>query len=302
MFTSYCRTILTTSVSDLHRIAQVGAISHIKWTVKEVFLCQVPIGEATYGRRDSRLVQQSQRWLGNQSRWCKRDADGNAEVIKCHWQVSGSGIFEGLFSAWVTDGRLTLLSGPMLGHGVFKHLFKWLLAKWYSSVIPFFCEPLPWCFTVSRGSRSPSWTVARHTCSCRWVSSEGELLQRREIYRSRQYFCEGVKTATRISEASQYCWGSVWKPSYCVWSPASDCGSERLGCLQFLSGCWRLSETLCEADFHEMVEKMFWQQCFNLYNICGVSKDLFIWVKGRVCLCSSTTVMFHAIATLLYLL
>lgn len=64
MFT-YCGTLffnkLTTLVSDLHRIAQVGAISHCKWMVKEVFLCQVAIGEAAYGQGDSRLVQQSQR-------------------------------------------------------------------------------------------------------------------------------------------------------------------------------------------------------------------------------------------------
>lgn len=88
-------------------------------------------------REMARLVQQSQRWLGSQSRWSKRDTDGSTEVIKCHWQVQGNGIFVGLFLAWVTNGRL--LSGPVLGLAVFKCLWNWRLSRWYPSVIPFLC-------------------------------------------------------------------------------------------------------------------------------------------------------------------
>lgn len=101
-----------------------------KCTVKDVFLCQEPFGEAAYGQGDSRLVQQSQRWLGNQSRWSKWDADGNIEVIKCHWKVLGR--VKGLFSAWVTDGRLS--SGVVVDS--FKRLWSWLRARWNSCAIP----------------------------------------------------------------------------------------------------------------------------------------------------------------------
>lgn len=159
---SVCRTLFTPRLTQ-NSWGKCTSI-HSKWMVKEDFLCQVLIGEVTY---DQGLVQQSHRWLGSQSRWRERDADGSTGAIKCHWQVSGSGIFVGLLS--VTDGRLT----PLRACAGTCCLLNWLLARWYPSVNSILVSLL---LNVSHGVWVPSRTVTWHTCSCRWVSSEGTLL------------------------------------------------------------------------------------------------------------------------------
>lgn len=96
----------------------------------------------------------------------------------------------------------------------------------------------------------------------------------------------------------------VWKPSHCVWSPAWDCGSERLGCLQFLSGCWS-----CLGLCVRLLSMSWWRKCFDSsVLICLTSavfsKVLMIWVRDTVLKHPPRchVVMFYVMTALLCLL
>lgn len=81
-------------------IARVWAATSSKCTFKDFVLCQVPMREETYAKRDPGLVQQRQQWLGSRSRWNRTDANGSVEVIKRHRQVEYLKYFCSVINVW----------------------------------------------------------------------------------------------------------------------------------------------------------------------------------------------------------
>lgn len=162
----------------------------------------------------------------------------------------------------------------------FKRLLNWLEARWHSSVIPFLCAS---SLMFHTDLEIPRETWAWHACSRRWVPSEGTLLQRRR-------YIAADSILWRCQSCQSHIWGLPVVPRQRL--KALPLCLESVFRLQFretgLSSVFvwmlELSGTLCEADFREMVEEMFWQQCVNLTNSAAFSKVLMIWVRGWVCL------------------
>lgn len=177
---------LLTFFSDFHRTVEQSVAPNGCW---EKFCCVERIlTRPTCDLGDTRLVQQSQKWLGGRSRWCN---GGNTEVIKR--RAAGSCVGRATFS-W--SGRWQANSSQVLCWD-FRVLSVCWADIWPDGIHLYFpsCERLPWFWVP------PSWTAAWHACSRCWVLFWRRTSSKTGIWRQTEC-CEGGAIETDTSEAS----------------------------------------------------------------------------------------------------
>lgn len=171
---------------------------------------------------------------------------------------------------------------------LFKLLLNWLWARWYSSVMPFLWDR---SLMFHRTLSSLVDCGEAHLFLSQGFLLKARVLTDREI-QEQTAFVAMSKLPFNISKASQWWRGSVWKPSYCVWSPHSDWGLDRWGCPQFLCSCcsclglcvrllcmrccgecYDSSVLICRTSAVFPKVLMMWERDHFLYSASGIFSD-----------------------------